>query len=214
MFFLPVLFLFLLWLPFLFGALFFHLLEFGFESLGISAGLTFILLLFIILGSFINIPISKRRYFYFKEKRFFGLINREKMIEKGIFINLGGGLIPILISLYLLIKLPSSVIPSVFLVTGLMITICYSLAKPIPGVGITIPAFLPPLFATIFSLLFAYHFAAPCAFISGVLGTLIGADVLHLSDVKKYRGALSIGGAGVFDGIFLTAIISASLAAL
>jgi len=123
-------------------------------------------------------------------------------------------LIPLLISFYLLIKLPFEALSSVFLITGLMIMLCYFLARPVPGVGIAIPGFLPPLFSAGLSLIFAYHFAAPCAFISGVLGTLIGADLFHLPDIKKYRGALSIGGAGVFDGIFLTAIISASLAAL
>jgi len=56
------------------------------------------------------------------------------------------------------------------------------------------------------------EFAAPCAFISGVLGTLIGADILNLKKVQKYGGFLSIGGAGVFDGIFLVGIVSALLA--
>lgn len=214
MFLLPIIFLFLLWLPLLFSVLFFHLLEFGFKNLGISSDLTFILLLLIILGSFINIPVSKRRYFYIKERKLFGLITRERIMTEGIFINLGGGLIPLLISFYLLIKLPFEALSSVFLITGLMIMLCYFLAKPIPGVGIAVPGFLPPLFSAGLSLIFVYHFAAPCAFISGVLGTLIGADLLHLPDIKKYGGALSIGGAGVFDGIFLTAIISASLASL
>ncbi|HXK31975.1 MAG TPA: DUF1614 domain-containing protein, partial [Candidatus Paceibacterota bacterium] len=55
-------------------------------------------------------------------------------------------------------------------------------------------------------------FVAPCAFVSGTLGVLIGADILNLRKIRKYGGFLSIGGAGVFDGIFLIGIISALLA--
>jgi uncharacterized membrane protein len=56
-------------------------------------------------------------------------------------------------------------------------------------------------------------FTAPTAFISGVLGTLIGADILNLKRAQKISpGLISIGGAGVFDGIFLIGIVSALLA--
>ncbi|GAH28758.1 unnamed protein product, partial [marine sediment metagenome] len=83
----------------------------------------------------------------------------------------------------------------------------------IPGRGIALPFFIPPLFAVLFALMLAPNFAAPCAFISGVLGTLIGADLLNLKKVQKISpGFLSIGGAGVFDGIFLVGMVSALLA--
>ena len=52
--------------------------------------------------------------------------------------------------------------------------------------------------------------AAPVAYISGVMGTLLGADLLHIGDLPAV-GILSIGGAGVFDGIFLTGILAAFL---
>ena len=206
--FLPILFL-LLWFPLLLAILFFHLIEFGFEKVGIPADLTFILLLLILLGSFINIPLTRRRYFYVKKKYFLGLIERREIRGEGLFINLGGGIIPLIISFYLIYKIPDKFLilwPILF-----MIFICYSLAKVVPERGVVIPAFIPPIFSAIFSLIFCHPFAAPCAFISGVLGTLIGADIMHLPDFKG-RGFLSIGGAGVFDGIFLTAIFSAILA--
>jgi uncharacterized membrane protein len=54
---------------------------------------------------------------------------------------------------------------------------------------------------------------APVAYISGVMGTLIGADLLNWSNFKKLGShVLSIGGAGVFDGIFLTGIVAALIA--
>ncbi|MCH7552064.1 DUF1614 domain-containing protein, partial [Patescibacteria group bacterium] len=47
------------------------------------------------------------------------------------------------------------------------------------------------------------------------LGVLIGADLLRLPKVMKGEvGIMSIGGAGVFDGIFLVGIVAALLAGL
>ncbi len=78
-----------------------------------------------------------------------------------------------------------------------------------------LPVLLPVLFAVFFALFLAPEYAAQVAFSSGVLGVLIGADLLHLPLVLKRQGGMvSIGGAGVFDGIFLVGIISAFLAGL
>ena len=54
---------------------------------------------------------------------------------------------------------------------------------------------------------------APVAFVAGVLGPLIGADLLHLKDIMKVSaGVLSIGGAGTFDGIVLSGLFAALFA--
>ncbi|MGD0979199.1 MAG: DUF1614 domain-containing protein [Candidatus Bathyarchaeia archaeon] len=51
------------------------------------------------------------------------------------------------------------------------------------------------------------------AYVSGVLGTLIGADLSNLNRIPKLGAPVaSIGGAGTFDGIFLTGIIAVLLA--
>ena len=51
------------------------------------------------------------------------------------------------------------------------------------------------------------------AYTAGILGPLIGADLLHLRDILKVPvGVLSIGGAGTFDGIVLSGILAALLA--
>ena len=50
-------------------------------------------------------------------------------------------------------------------------------------------------------------------YVSGTLGTLIGADLLNLHRMADLGAPMaSIGGAGTFDGIFLTGIIAALLA--
>jgi len=218
MFFLPVAFiiflLFILFLPFLFILGYFHILTLGFEKLGISPGATIFLLLLILIGSSINIPLTKKKLVYRVESRFFGLWRTPKIEAQGIAINLGGAIIPILLSFYFLFLTLRSGLPfqPILIAIILMIIISKFLARIIPGRGIALPFFIPPLFAVLFALILSPTFAAPCAFISGVLGTLIGADLLNLRKVQKYSGFVSIGGAGVFDGIFLVGMVSALLA--
>jgi uncharacterized membrane protein len=62
-------------------------------------------------------------------------------------------------------------------------------------------------------VLIARENAAALAYVSGSLGTLIGADLLNLDAVPGLGAPVaSIGGAGTFDGIFLTGIMAVLLA--
>ena len=213
MFFLPIGFLifilFILFLPILLILGYFHIVTIGFEKLGFSSEATILILFLILLGSLINIPLTKKKLIYVEEKSFFGLFRRPRLKASGIAVNLGGAVIPILLSLYFLFLVP---LKPVLLATLFMIISLKFLARNVPGKGIVIPALLPPLLALLFALIFAPDFRAPCAFISGVLGTLIGGDILNLRKARKTSpGLISIGGAGVFDGIFLVGIVSALL---
>ncbi|MCX6759153.1 MAG: DUF1614 domain-containing protein [Candidatus Nealsonbacteria bacterium] len=205
--------LFILFLPILFILGYFHILTLGFEKLGISPEATLFLLLAILIGSAINIPLGKKKLIYVQEPRFFGLWHVPKIKAQGMAINLGGALIPILLSFYFLYLtwLQGLEIKPILIATALMIIVSKFLARVIPGVGISMPALIPPIFSAIFALIFAPNFAAPCAFVAGTMGVLIGADILNLKKAQKYGGFLSIGGAGVFDGIFLVGIVSALL---
>lgn len=214
MFFFPVgcliFILFILFLPILFLLVFFHVVALGFEKLGLSPEATILLFLLMLIASAINIPLTKKKMVYVEEPTFFGLFRTPKLRASGIAINLGGAVIPILLSIYFLSKVP---LEPVLIATLLMILVSKILARPVPGRGIAIPAIIPPIFAVLFAWSLAPQFMAPCAFISGVLGILIGADILNLRKARKIGpGLLSIGGAGVFDGIFLIGIISALLA--
>ena len=218
MFFLPIgcliFLLFILFLPVLFVLGYFHIVTIGFENLGISSETTIFLLLFILIGSTINIPLTKKKLIYVRERSFWGFLRKPKLEVQGIAVNLGGAVMPVLLSfyfLYLTWQFGFSLQP-ILIATGLMIVISKILARVIPGRGISLPALIPPVFAAIFAMILAPQFAAPCAFVSGTLGTLIGADLLNLGKVQKQGGFVSIGGAGVFDGIFLVGIISALLA--
>ncbi|MGQ4810481.1 hypothetical protein NKDENANG_03951 [Candidatus Entotheonellaceae bacterium PAL068K] len=102
---------------------------------------------------------------------------------------------------------------TVVAITTLNVGVCYWLAHPIPHVGIAMPTLLPPLAAAIPSFLLLPQFAPPVAFVAGVLGPLIGADLLHLDEVEGLQtGVASIGGAGTFDGIVLSGMFAALLA--
>ncbi len=201
----------LLFLPFLFFVWFFHIVSFSFQKLGLTPETTFLLLLLTLFGSGINIPLGRYKKRTVR-KSFFGSFEYAQKEIEGVAINLGGALIPLGISLYLLTK-TSNIFP-ILLSLFFMIIISKTFSKVIPGRGIVLPALIPPIFAALFALIFAPSNPAPCAYVSGTLGTLIGADLLNLHKVKRYPGLISIGGAGVFDGIFLTGIVAVFLTAI
>ncbi len=75
------------------------------------------------------------------------------------------------------------------------------------------PALVPAAVAAGTALLAAPTHATPVAFVAGVFGPLVGADLLNLRTVERVEsGMVSIGGAGTFDGILLSAIVALYLA--
>jgi uncharacterized membrane protein len=128
-----------------------------------------------------------------------------------IAINIGGALIPTVMSLYLLVRyeLWARGLIAVAIVAAVM----HWLATPVPGLGIAVPVFVPVIVTTIVAVALAREHAAPLAYIAGSLGTLIGADLLNLPHIGSLGAPIaSIGGAGTFDGIFLTGIAAVLLA--
>jgi uncharacterized membrane protein len=140
-------------------------------------------------------------------------------------INVGGALIPLTISILLLIKLAILniyVFIESFIVIIVTMIISYIFSRAIPGVGIAVPGLIPPLIAALTTLIIIHDpsYAVPVAYIGGVLGSLLGADILRLRrELYKFiniYGAsfLSIGGAGTFDGIYLSGLFAVALALL
>lgn len=188
---------------------FFHVITLGFTSLGIPPNVTFFVLLSILLGSSINIPLTKKKKFY-RQSGFSNMFNQPSLKEEGVAINLGGAVIPVLISAYFLTKVP--LYPTI-IATIVIIAISKYFARVVPKRGVSLPFFIPPIVSALLAFLLVPEFAAPVAFIAGVLGTLIGADLLNLREARK-MGMVYIGGAGVFDGIFLVGIIAVILTSL
>jgi uncharacterized membrane protein len=72
---------------------------------------------------------------------------------------------------------------------------------------------VPAALAALCAISFDRELAPPIAFTAGVLGPLIGADLLHLRDLQSPgAGVSSIGGAGTFDGIVLSGMVATLLA--
>jgi uncharacterized membrane protein len=128
-------------------------------------------------------------------------------------VNIGGALIPVIMSIYLLIRW--QLWWEGLVATGIVAAVCYWLSTPLPGLGIAIPTFAPAIATTIVALLLSRKSAAPLAYIAGSLGTLIGADLLNLDKIAELNAPVaSIGGAGTFDGIFLTGIVAVLIASI
>jgi len=183
--------------PFLIFVLFFHVATFSFTKLGLSPQGAFLLFSLSLIGGVINIPVSRRRFVFEGERLFFPFLfyYPPRVREQIIAVNAGGALIPVLFSLYLLERAP--LLPVLTAVITVTIA-AKALARPVPGVGISLPAFIPPLVAAASAVLLAGKDAAPVAYIAGVWGTLIGADLLNLYRIRELGSQiLSIGGAGV-----------------
>ena len=130
-------------------------------------------------------------------------------------VNVGGALIPAGMSVFLFLA-SSLTIALYCLVAILVVTIVTHLvARPVRGVGIQCPTFVPPIAAAVSALILSPSNAAVIAYVSGTFGTLIGADLLNLGKIPDLGAPVaSIGGAGTFDGVFVTGIIAVILATL
>jgi uncharacterized membrane protein len=196
------------------------ILRYAYEKIGVGRRHMFALLTMSFLGSYVNIPLfqlSGHTMTTGKLVAFHGMLYVVPVVRDWpgtvIAVNLGGALIPTLLSIYLLLK-------NGLFKRGLLgvavVTICvHAMAYPVGGVGIAVPIFVPPLIASVTALLLSRQYAPPLAYITGSLGTLIGADLLNLGEIEGLGAPIaSIGGAGTFDGIFMSGILSVLLASL
>ena len=194
------------------------ILQYAYEKIGINSRYVFGLLLLSLLGSYVNIPIAElppERVVSNQEVPFFGMRHVVPFVKEWprtvIAINLGGAVIPVLVSVYLILK--NDMVARVLVAVVVVAVVVYRMARPLKGLGIAVPIFIPPAIAAATALLLAPNLAPALAYTAGTLGTLIGGDLLNL---RKIRGlgapVVSIGGAGTFDGIFLTGIIAVLLA--
>jgi len=195
-----------------------QVLQYAYAKLGLSSTAALLLLLASLLGSYFNIPIAElpeREVRSGEVIEFFGMRYVVPLVEDWpktvIAVNIGGAVIPTLLSLYLIMK---NAISRPAAVATLIVTIaCHLLAQPVPGIGIAIPSLVPPVIAAIAALFTAHRNVAAVAYVAGSLGTLVGADLLNLGKVQGLGAPIvSIGGAGTFDGVFLTGIIAVLLA--
>ncbi|MHB1133345.1 MAG: DUF1614 domain-containing protein [Chloroflexota bacterium] len=198
----------------LFPAILLNLVVFSFGRLGLTPEAGLALLGLSLLGGVVNLPISRRRVLVEQARRgwFFGFLfyHPPRVRHQVLAINLGGAIVPVLFSGYLL----AGAAPLYQSLAGVAIVavVARLVARPVAGVGITMPAYVAPLVSALVALLLAPQDAPAVAYISGTVGTLVGADLLYLPQIRRMRAQLvSIGGAGIFDGIFLSGILAVLL---
>jgi uncharacterized membrane protein len=216
-------FLFLVVLAILFAFLEIGVIHYAFGALGLPPELAFMALFASLIGSYINIPIARipgGEPHPADIVTAFGMRYRLPARYAGehttLAVNLGGAVVPVLISAYVLAHQPSIIIPSV-LGVAIVSVVVHRWARPIPGLGIATPMFIPPIIAALcawfLSGLSGTQHVDGVAYVSGVLGTLIGADLANLRSLSELGAPVaSIGGAGTFDGVFLTGIVAVLLA--
>jgi uncharacterized membrane protein len=195
-------------------------LRYAYMRLGISSGAAMLLLFGSLIGSYFNIPLvylPEERMISHQEIDFFGMRYVIPLVTESpgtlLAVNVGGAVIPTLMSLYLLARNRLGFSGAVAI--AVVAAVCYALSRPIPGLGIAEPVFVPALTTALVAVLLSPGQAAPLAYAGGSLGTLIGADLLNLGNIRGLGAPIaSIGGAGTFDGIFLIGIVAVLLASI
>ncbi|HXW94112.1 MAG TPA: DUF1614 domain-containing protein [Nitrososphaerales archaeon] len=197
--------------------------DIAFERLGFNSVEYLLILWGTLLGSMINVPVgevkSSEPLVAVQEVRVFGLYYRVpsvvyKQSITVIAVNVGGAVIPILVSAYVLLS-HTNLILAAIIGTIVVAVMVHLMARKVKGVGIVTPAILPPVIAAVVSYLLVPGSPAVVAYVSGTLGALIGADLTNLRGIGKLGAPMaSIGGAGTFDGVFLTGIVAVLLVPL
>ena len=195
-----------------------RILSYAYQKIGIRPRYVFGILVLTLLGSHVNIPlyaVPARRIVAPETVWMFGqpysvprVVQHDATI---VAFNVGGALIPALLSIYLFFRMH---MPGRMLIATVVVALVVNqLARVVPGVGIVVPMLLPPLLAAGVALILAFRRAPPVAYVAGTMGSLIGADLLNLGRVAEMGAPIvSIGGAGTFDGVFLAGILAGLLA--
>ncbi|HET7341443.1 MAG TPA: DUF1614 domain-containing protein [Methylomirabilota bacterium] len=191
-----------------------RVLAYAYRKIGVRPRYMVAVLLLSLLGSHVNIPLYSVSVPRLTPPEEITIMGRTYIVppavEPGatvVAINVGGGLLPILLSLYLFLRLGMRT--RMLIGTAIVAVLVHGLARVVPGIGIAVPMLLPPLVAAAVGLVLAFRRAPPVAYVAGSMGTLIGADLTNLHRIAELGAPIvSIGGAGTFDGVFLTGIIA------
>lgn len=193
-------------------------LTIAFEKLGLAPDSAFLLFLTILGGSLVNLPLFSMKS---EPPRLEDMppplreLYSQMPPHTGrtlVMVNVGGCVVPAAFSFYLLAQHTLNLF-YVALAVAAVASLCFRITRPMPGVGLGAPMLFAPLMAALVSISLDPANAAPLAFISGTLGVLIGADLLHLRDIGRLGTPFAaIGGAGSFDGIFISGLVAVLLA--
>jgi uncharacterized membrane protein len=195
------------------------ILGYAYEKMGISRVGAYAILFFSLVGASVNIPFAEvpggSRVFMQEVNLGWGVRGEIPVIKEWpatiIAVNVGGAVIPTALSFYFIIR--NRIYTVALIGVSIVSLVVYQLATPVPQMGISVPIFIPPIVSAVVAMLLSRDHAAPLAYASGCLGTLIGADLMNFDELAGLGASVaSIGGAGTFDGVFLTGILAVLLA--
>jgi uncharacterized membrane protein len=197
-----------------------RILRYAYMRLGVGPGVALLLLFGSLVGSYFNIPITVLPGTPVQSGEvveFFGMSYVVPVVVSWpgtvLAVNVGGAVIPTLMSTYLIVRYQLWLKAALAIIA--IAFIIHSMATPVPGLGIAVPVFAPVVTTAILAFILSRAYAPPLAYIGGSMGTLIGADLLNLDKISGLGAPVaSIGGAGTFDGIFLTGILAVLLAGI
>jgi uncharacterized membrane protein len=197
-----------------------RILRYAYMRLGVGPAAALFLLFGSLIGSYFNIPITVLPGPPVQSGQvveFFGMRYVVPVVVSWpgtvLAVNVGGAVIPTLMSTYLVLRYQLWL--KAALATAAIAFVIHSMATPVPGIGIAVPVFVPVVATAILAFILSREYAPPLAYIGGSMGTLIGADLLNLDKISGLGAPVaSIGGAGTFDGIFLTGILAVLLAGI
>jgi uncharacterized membrane protein len=195
-------------------------LSYAYTRIGLNLRGAMLVLLGSLVGSYFNIPLielPQQQVMAGQLVDYYGMQYVVPVVYEWpgtvIAVNVGGAVIPVVMSVFLLIQhrlwlqAPLAVI--------CVAAISHMLAQPIHGLGIAVPIFVPALATAVTALLLSRRHTPSLAYIGGSCGTLIGADLLNLDKLHDLGAPVaSIGGAGTFDGVFLTGVLAVLIASL
>jgi uncharacterized membrane protein len=212
--------LFFLLFLFVLGLIEVGILGYAYERIGINRRYLFSVLLLSLLGSYVNIPLYQlppEEMHSAGVVVFYGMPYVVPMVTEWpgtiIAINVGGALVPTVLSLYLILK--NRLYVKSLLGVAIVAAVVHQMAHIVPGVGIAVSTWVPVAVTTVTALVLSREIAPALAYITGTMGTLIGADLINLGKLQGLGAPIaSIGGAGTFDGIFTTGIVAVLLASL
>ena len=195
-------------------------LAYAYERVGIDRRWLLALLGLSMVGSVVNLPVARLRGQVIVAPRVVRAYGMRYLVpevrqrrETVIAVNVGGALVPAGLAGYLIVR--DHLGSRALVAAGIVAAVSFLLARPVRGVGIVLPGLVPPIVAAFTALVVAEPVAPALAYVAGVLGTLVGADLLNLPRIRALGAPVaSIGGAGTFDGIFLSGLIAVLIASL
>jgi len=197
-----------------------RILRYAYMKLGVGPGAALMLLFGSLIGSYFNIPITILPGQTVRSGQiidFFGMQYVVPLVQQWpgtvLAVNVGGAVIPTIMSTYLVVRY--QLWAKAAIATIAIAVIIHLMATPVHGIGIAVPVFVPVVVTAVLAFILSREYAAPLAYIGGSMGTLIGADLSNLDKIGGLGAPVaSIGGAGTFDGIFLTGILAVLLAGI